>query len=73
MTETVAADAAVEWIKKKHDKPWLLILGQKAPHGGPITPEPRYEKAFDAEAITKPANAGAYKAPGGKPKGREEW
>lgn len=68
---TVVTDAAVEWIKKKHDKPWMLVLGHKAPHGGPITPEPKYEKAFDAETITKPANAEAYKG-GGKPKWLEE-
>jgi arylsulfatase A-like enzyme len=68
---TVVTDAAVEWIKKKRDKPWVLILGHKAPHGGPIVPEPKYEKAFDAEPVTKPANAEAYKG-GGKPKWLEE-
>lgn len=68
---TVVTDAAVEWIKRKHDKPWMLVLGHKAPHGGPIVPEPKYEKAFDAEPVTKPANADAYKG-GGKPKWLEE-
>jgi len=68
---TVVTDAAVDWIKKKHAKPWMLVLGHKAPHGGPITPEPKYEKVFDAEAVTKPANAEAYKG-GGKPKWLEE-
>ena len=69
---TVVTDAATDWIKQKHTKPWLLILGHKAPHGGPITPEAKYEKAFDTEQITKPANADAYKAAGGKPKWLEE-
>jgi N-acetylglucosamine-6-sulfatase len=69
---TVVTDAAAEWIKRKRDKPWLLVLGHKAPHGGPIVPEPKYEKAFDAETVAKPANADAYKAAGGKPKWLEE-
>ncbi len=69
---TVVTDAAIGWMKRKHEKPWMLILGHKAPHGGPIVPEPKYEKAFDTETITKPANADAYKAAGGKPKWLEE-
>jgi len=69
---TVVTTAAIDWMKRKHDKPWLLILGHKAPHGGPIVPEPKYEKAFDGETITKPANAEAYTAAGGKPKWLEE-
>ena len=69
---TVATDAAVDWMKRKREKPWLLVLGHKAPHGGPIVPEPKYEKAFDRETIKKPANADDYKASGGKPKWLEE-
>jgi N-acetylglucosamine-6-sulfatase len=69
---TVVTDAAENWIKKKHDKPWLLILGHKAPHGGPIVPEPKYEKAFEDKPVIKPANADAYKAESGKPKWLEE-
>ena len=69
---TVVTDAAVDWLKRKRDKPWLLVLGQKAPHGGPIVPEPKYEKTFDAETITKPANADAYTAASGKPKWLED-
>ncbi|HTN75781.1 MAG TPA: sulfatase [Pirellulaceae bacterium] len=69
---TVVTDAAVDWISHKHDKPWLLVLGHKAPHGGPIVPEPKYEKAFDNEPITKPANAASYQAASGKPAWLEE-
>lgn len=69
---TVVTDAAVDWISKKREKPWLLILGHKAPHGGPIVPEPKYEKAFDDEPVKKPANADAHKAADGKPKWLEE-
>jgi arylsulfatase A-like enzyme len=56
---TVVTDAAVDWLQKKHEKPFLLVLGHKAPHGGPIVPEPKYEKAFDDVAIQKPASASA--------------
>ena len=64
---TVVTDLAVDWLQKKHDKPWLLILGQKAPHGGPIVPEPRFEHALDAFPVKKPANFESYKAKDGKP------
>ena len=62
---TVVTDAAVEWLKAPHSKPFALCLGQKAPHGGPIQPEPRYEHFLDQVEIKKPANAGAYED--GKP------
>lgn len=64
---TVVTDAAVEWLERKHQRPWLLILGHKAPHGGPIVPEPKYEHAFDTEKIVRPANADCYHAADGKP------
>jgi arylsulfatase A-like enzyme len=69
---TVVTDAAIAWMSRKHDKPWLLVLGQKAPHGGPIVPEPKFERAFDSETIKKPENAGDYTAASGKPKWLEE-
>jgi arylsulfatase A-like enzyme len=42
-----------------------MVLGQKAPHGGPIEPEPKYAHAFDTSPITKPANYDAWRD--GKP------
>jgi N-acetylglucosamine-6-sulfatase len=66
---TVVTDYAVEWLKQAHRKPFLLILGQKAPHGGPIVPEPKYEHLFDGQKIEQPANADCYKVSDGKP----EW
>lgn len=54
-TERVT-DKAVEWIRRPHDRPYLLILGHKAPHG-PFFPEARHEKAFDAVEIRRPAAA----------------
>lgn len=61
---TAVTDHAVEWLRKKHDRPFLLILGQKAPHGGPIQPEPRFEHALDQVPIPRPANADDHAAPG---------
>ena len=62
---TVVTEHALEWLQRKHEKPFLLIVGQKAPHGGPIQPEPKYEHAFDSASIGKPANYDAWKD--GKP------
>jgi arylsulfatase A-like enzyme len=69
---SVVTDAATEWLQRQHSKPWLLVLGHKAPHGGPITPEAKYEKAFDQEPIIKPVNSESYKAAGGQPKWLED-
>jgi arylsulfatase A-like enzyme len=62
---TVVTEHALEWLRRKHEKPFLLIVGQKAPHGGPIQPEPKYEHAFDSSPIVKPANYDSWKD--GKP------
>ena len=64
---TVVTEAAVEWLRRPHQQPWLLVLGHKAPHGGPIVPEPKFEHAFDAEKVVRPANADNYHAADGKP------
>jgi arylsulfatase A-like enzyme len=69
---TVVTEHAVEWIGRPHEKPWLLVLGHKAPHGGPIQPEARFAKAFDGRPIRKPNNYGNYKAADGKPAWLEE-
>jgi N-acetylglucosamine-6-sulfatase len=64
---TVVTEAARNWLRGKHERPWLLVFGHKAPHGGPIVPEPKYEHGFDGERIVKPANAGNFRAADGKP------
>jgi arylsulfatase A-like enzyme len=64
---TVVTDAALEWLKRPHEKPWLLVMGHKAPHGGPIVPEAKWEHAFDAEPVVKPRNVENYRAADGKP------
>ena len=62
---TVITEHAEKWLRVKHDKPFVAVIGQKAPHGGPIQPEPKYEHALDAIPVTKPANFDAWRD--GKP------
>ncbi len=69
---TTITDAAVEWIGKEHRTPWLLIVGQKAPHGGPIQPEPRFARVLDGFEVKKPANYENYRTADGKPSWLEE-
>lgn len=54
----VVTELAETWIKKAApgDKPFLLMLGHKAPHSF-YTPEPKYEHAFDAAASPYPETA----------------
>ncbi|MBM4040726.1 MAG: sulfatase [Planctomycetes bacterium] len=61
---TRVTDLAIEWLgQRRPDKPFLLMLGHKAPHS-PNTPEPQYEHAFDNVKIEYPATAFALE---GKP------
>ncbi len=49
-------DLAVEWLKQEHRRPFLLILGHKAPHT-PFTPERRYRHIYDHVRIKYPRSA----------------
>jgi len=50
-------DFALDFLKTRTpDKPWLLILGHKAPHSF-YTPEPRYAKLFDDVKVEYPESA----------------
>ena len=62
---TRVTDMAVEWIRRPHDRPFLLILGHKAAHT-PFTPEPKYAKAFDDVDVRYPRSAFALE-------GKPEW
>jgi arylsulfatase A-like enzyme len=53
---TVVTKLADDWIKKQRTKPFMLILGHKAPHSF-YTPEPKYAKAFDGVPIPYPQSA----------------
>ncbi|MGV3587390.1 MAG: sulfatase [Adhaeribacter sp.] len=52
----VVSKLANDWLQKEHKKPFMLILGHKAPHSF-YKPEPKYAKAFDKVRITYPESA----------------
>jgi N-acetylglucosamine-6-sulfatase len=53
----VVTDLAIDWIKA-HDlkKPFLMMVGQKAPHSF-YFPEPKYEHVFDGVEVKYPDTA----------------
>lgn len=55
---TVVTDMALNWIKQQEggDKPFMLMLGHKAPHSF-YFPEKKYEKSFDHARIPYPETA----------------
>ncbi len=54
---TVVTDLAEQWLSaRRGDKPWMLMIGQKAPHSF-YFPEPKYEHAFDNVEINYPHSA----------------
>lgn len=53
---TVVTDMAVDWLKKRHDKPWLMMLGHKAPHSFYLAEE-KYKHTFDDVKIPYPDSA----------------
>jgi N-acetylglucosamine-6-sulfatase len=53
----VVTDLAEEWLRRPRDgKPWLLMIGHKAPHSF-YFPEPKYEKAFAQVPVPYPETA----------------
>lgn len=53
---TVVTDMASGWLKQPRQKPFMLMLGHKAPHSFYV-PEPKYAKSFDHVNIPYPATA----------------
>ncbi len=54
---TVVTDMALDWLQRDHGgKPWMMILGHKAPHSF-YTPEPKYAHPFDNVRVPYPASA----------------
>lgn len=50
----VVTDMAEEWLNRpRDDKPWLLMVGHKAPHSF-YYPEPKYKHTFDHVRIPYP-------------------
>ncbi len=56
----IVTDMATEWLNRPHgqnnDKPWLLMIGHKAPHSFYI-PEPKYSNTFNNVWIPYPETA----------------
>jgi arylsulfatase A-like enzyme len=52
----VVTQMAVDWLNRPRDRPWMLMLGHKAPHSFYI-PEPKYAHAFDDVEIRYPESA----------------
>ncbi|MCC9601814.1 sulfatase [Stieleria sp. JC731] len=51
---TVVTDMSLDWMKKQSDdEPFMLMIGQKAPHSF-YYPEPKYEHAFDHVEVNYP-------------------
>lgn len=52
----VVTDLAEDWLKQPRSKPWLMMLGHKAPHSF-YFPEKKYEHAFDHVDVQYPTTA----------------
>ncbi|HPM82254.1 MAG TPA: sulfatase [Candidatus Anammoximicrobium sp.] len=53
----VVTDMAEQWLSRPRDgKPWLLMVGHKAPHSF-YFPEPKYEHLFDDVRVPYPETA----------------
>src|SRR5205823_2084799 len=52
----VVTDLALDWLKRPRQKPFLLMIGHKAPHSFYV-PEPKYAHAFDNVPVTYPDTA----------------
>ena len=52
----VVTDLAESWLKKNRTKPWLMMLGHKAPHSF-YFPEKKYEHTFDPVEVRYPETA----------------
>ncbi|RMF43322.1 MAG: DUF4976 domain-containing protein [Planctomycetota bacterium] len=54
---TVVTDMVEDWISQRSgDKPWMVMLGHKAPHSF-YFPEPKYEHVFDEIEVNYPHSA----------------
>jgi N-acetylglucosamine-6-sulfatase len=46
---------AVDWLRQPHPRPFVLVLGHKAPHQ-PADPAPRHAGALAVDSLPEPAN-----------------
>ena len=52
----IVTDLSTDWLKQSHDKPFLLMVGQKAPHSFYL-PEPKYAHTFDDVEVNYPQSS----------------
>ena len=52
----VVTDMAEDWLRKEHEKPFLLMIGQKAPHSFYL-PEAKYQHTFDDVEVNYPQSS----------------
>jgi arylsulfatase A-like enzyme len=52
----VVTDMALDWLKKPREKPFLLMMGHKAPHSFYV-PEEKYRHTFDNVKVEYPKTA----------------
>jgi arylsulfatase A-like enzyme len=52
----VVTDLATDWMKQQRERPFLLMLGHKAPHSFYV-PEPKYAHSFDDVKVEYPRSA----------------
>jgi N-acetylglucosamine-6-sulfatase len=52
----VVTDLALDWLRRPRQKPFLLMIGHKAPHSFYV-PEPKYAHAFDHVPVEYPKSA----------------
>jgi arylsulfatase A-like enzyme len=56
---TIVTDLALDWLTRdRGGKPWMMIVGHKAPHSF-YTPEAKYAHAFDDVRVPYPDSASA--------------
>ncbi len=53
---TVVTDLALNWLRRPHTKPWVMMLGHKAPHSFYL-PEEKYQHTFDSVDVKYPDTA----------------
>jgi arylsulfatase A-like enzyme len=56
--DDASTDFAIEFLKRNRERPFLLVVGYKTPHG-PFQPPDRLKDLFAGEEARPPANAGS--------------
>ncbi|MEO7653986.1 MAG: sulfatase-like hydrolase/transferase, partial [Bryobacteraceae bacterium] len=57
--DTYLVDRACEYLRRQHDRPFLLVVSVNSPHSPYFPPKP-YDTMFDPRQIKLPPNTGVY-------------